>query len=222
VSRTSAADSSTRQRLLETATRLFAAHGYRHVPIRTICGQARANVAAVNYHFAGKMGLYKEVLDASGDAIRETTVAAIRAGEGKTPEEQLKAYIRVHCERLHGSTTPSVVQQLVQHEMESPTPELTRFIDRIMKPRFEYLFGVVGALLDLPPRDGRAAMCGISIHGLILMFRPNPVAERMAAVLDVRFSVEELIAHVTAFSLAALESYRTAAPGMRSGSKRKR
>src|SRR6185436_12441481 len=42
----------TRERLVEAATRMFAERGYRHVTIRAISQAARANVAAVNYHFS--------------------------------------------------------------------------------------------------------------------------------------------------------------------------
>ncbi len=44
------------------AAHLFAEHGFDNVTVRDICQQARANVAAVNYHFGGKSGLYDEVL----------------------------------------------------------------------------------------------------------------------------------------------------------------
>ena len=52
-------DQETRQRLLEAAARLFAARGFTHVTVREICNAANANVAAVNYHFGDKLGLYE-------------------------------------------------------------------------------------------------------------------------------------------------------------------
>ena len=55
-------DKETRERLLSTAERLFAERGFSKVTIREICKSARANVAAVNYHFNGKKGLYDEVV----------------------------------------------------------------------------------------------------------------------------------------------------------------
>jgi TetR/AcrR family transcriptional regulator, regulator of cefoperazone and chloramphenicol sensitivity len=55
-------DTETRERLLSTAERLFAERGFSKVTVREICRSARANVAAVNYHFSGKQGLYDEVV----------------------------------------------------------------------------------------------------------------------------------------------------------------
>ena len=74
-SRTVAADLETRDRLLKAAEQLFAERGFKNVTVRDICRVARANVAAVNYHFGDKMGLYREVLQIAIDAVRETTEA---------------------------------------------------------------------------------------------------------------------------------------------------
>jgi AcrR family transcriptional regulator len=57
-----AREAATRERLLTAAAALFAEHGFRRVTVRDICEEASANVAAVNYHFGDKQGLYREVV----------------------------------------------------------------------------------------------------------------------------------------------------------------
>ncbi|MGA9754367.1 MAG: TetR family transcriptional regulator, partial [Desulfobaccales bacterium] len=56
------ASNETRQRLLEAAGEVFAKKGFRNTTIREICRRARANLAAVNYHFGDKERLYLAVL----------------------------------------------------------------------------------------------------------------------------------------------------------------
>ena len=106
------------------------------------------------------------------------------------------------------SSGPSVLQQLIHRETQEPTIGLDDVLERTFKPRFEYLFGVVGDLLVLPPTDPRVRLSAFSIHGLIVMFRPNPVAERVGAQLKISFSTEQITEHLLAFSLAAIEAYR--------------
>ena len=79
------AEPSTRARIREAAEQLFAEHGFRRVTVRDISRAARVNVAAVNYHFGDKMGLYQEVVQSAIEAMRGTTEAARRAGEGLAP-----------------------------------------------------------------------------------------------------------------------------------------
>ena len=202
-------DQLTRRRLIDVATRQFGACGYKHVTIRSICREAQANVAAVNYHFRDKIGLYKEVLESAFAVLRDTTERAIRAGQGKSAEEKLRAYIQVHSGAILATSGPSAIQQLLYREMQEPTVGLDRLVDRTLKPRFEYLFTVVGGLLDLPPRDERVTLSAISIHGLILMFRPNPMADRFAAHMKLKHTPERITEHLLVFCLAALEAYRS-------------
>jgi len=58
----SASGAVTRRRVLECACAIFADKGYRDTTIAEICRQAKANIAAVNYHFGDKETLYGEAL----------------------------------------------------------------------------------------------------------------------------------------------------------------
>ena len=50
----------TRNRLLITASRIFAEKGFQETTIAEICEQAETNIASVNYHFRDKETLYLE------------------------------------------------------------------------------------------------------------------------------------------------------------------
>jgi AcrR family transcriptional regulator len=59
----------TRERLLQAGTRLFADSGYRGASVRDICNLAGANPGAVSYHFGGKRQLYRAVLRRAADSL---------------------------------------------------------------------------------------------------------------------------------------------------------
>jgi AcrR family transcriptional regulator len=62
---------STRERLLQASTRLFADNGYRGASVRDICNLAGANPGAVSYHFGGKRQLYRAVLRRAADTLAD-------------------------------------------------------------------------------------------------------------------------------------------------------
>jgi len=61
----------TRERLLQASTRLFADNGYRGASVRDICNLAGANPGAVSYHFGGKRQLYRAVLRRAADGLAD-------------------------------------------------------------------------------------------------------------------------------------------------------
>ena len=72
-----AGDQATRRRILDHAAALFAERGFEKVTVREICRDARANVAAVNYHFGGKRSLYLAVVESAIAIMRETNELSI-------------------------------------------------------------------------------------------------------------------------------------------------
>src|SRR5258705_7289259 len=109
-------DLETRSRLLNAAARLFAERGFARVTVRDICKKARANVAAVNYHFGGKDGLYQAVMGMAMETMQATTEAARAAGRNLPPEERIRAYVSVFAERLLGIQHETWIHQLMLRE----------------------------------------------------------------------------------------------------------
>jgi AcrR family transcriptional regulator len=131
VTRTAGHDRRTRRRLLDAATRLFAERGFKHVTVRAICHEARANVAAVNYHFRDKLGLYREVLEEAAVAFVRLTDEVKQAGAGLPAEGRLRAYIGVHCAHMRQAGATNRWQALIHRELQDPTELLPSVVDNI-------------------------------------------------------------------------------------------
>src|ERR1051326_7575302 len=84
----------TRDRILKAAERLFAERGYDGTSIRAIVARARVNQAAINYHFEGKEGLYREVLRAAFRGLTEDQLAHADETAHLPREEPLAAWVR--------------------------------------------------------------------------------------------------------------------------------
>ncbi len=200
-----AEDQETRGRLLSAGARLFAEHGFAKVTVRDICRKAVANVAAVNYHFGGKVGLYDEVLQAAVRTMQSTTEAAREAGAQQPPEQQLRAYIGVFLHRVVGSGHDSWIHQFMLREMSDPTPALDIVIEQVIKPRMAYLCGIIAELLGCPIDDPRVARCAMSVHVQCLSQMHNPVASRMSPAFErTPETLDAMTDHIARFSLAGI------------------
>jgi AcrR family transcriptional regulator len=84
----------TRDRLLDAAERLFLEHGYDGTSSRMITAGADANLAAVNYHFGGKEGLFQAMLARRLDSLHAERLAQIDRDEAEAGGRALS------CERI--------------------------------------------------------------------------------------------------------------------------
>jgi AcrR family transcriptional regulator len=203
-------DRETRDRLLNAAAALFSERGFKNVTVRDICRSAKANVAAVNYHFGDKLGLYREVLQRAIDGMRRTNQEARAAGEGCAPEEKLRRYIVIF---LHNVLKPenAMLHRLVQREIQDPTPVLDAVVEQGVRPRIEYLAGLVAELLGGAPDDRRVLRCVGSIQAQSIVYLPNPVAARLGfSFKPTTGEIEAAADHIAAFSIGGVRALRAA------------
>jgi AcrR family transcriptional regulator len=193
--------------VLQAARRLFADRGFTNVTVRDICREASANVAAVNYHFGDKMGLYREVLQGAIDAVRATTEAARQAGAGRPAEEQLRRFVSVFLHRVlaPGQETH---HRLIQREMDQPTLALDALVEQGVRPRVEYLAGLIAELIGCEPSDEVAVRSVGSLMSQALIYvRRNPVAERLGfPFTGTPEEIDEAARHIAEFSVGGIKA----------------
>jgi AcrR family transcriptional regulator len=88
----------TRERLVEAASALFAERGYGGASVRDICDIARVNPGAVSYHFGGKRQLYRTALRQAAQRL-----ARVEARDGfEQPDDagSVRAVVRTVFRRL--------------------------------------------------------------------------------------------------------------------------
>src|SRR5262245_26534976 len=119
---------STREKLVEAAGPVFSRHGYHAATVREIARHAAANVAAVNYHFGDKLGLYTEVLRRSLQAARLEAINSALNRSG-SPEEILRGVIRARLQNVSGEQLSDWHFRIMVHELAQPTPALSRVVN---------------------------------------------------------------------------------------------
>ena len=111
----------TRERIMKAAERLFAESGYDGTSVRAIVARANVNQAAINYHFEGKEGLYREVLR---EAFRGLTEQQLSHGEElkmMSREKALSQFIRRQLQPLLGRDEYSRHMRIFNWETVQPT-----------------------------------------------------------------------------------------------------
>jgi AcrR family transcriptional regulator len=111
----------TRERILSAAERLFAERGYEATSIRAIVGKARVNQAAINYHFAGKDGLYREILRTAFRALTEHQLTHAQETKAMPREQALEAFVRHQLRPLLARDDLSRSIRLFNWEAVRPT-----------------------------------------------------------------------------------------------------
>ena len=203
-------DRVTRDRVVGVAARLFASRGFKKVTVREICRSAQVNVAAVNYHFGNKLGLYRSILENAVEAMRETNEAARLAGEGRPAEEKLRAFVQVYVQRMAGSRQNSWIQPLMSREIADRTAAIDLIVERVLRPRATYLAGIVAEMLECAVTDQRVAHVVTCVQAQCLAFVPNPVTNRLNPDLERTPDALDTVAeHITSFSLAGIRALRT-------------
>ncbi len=80
----------TRARILDAAELLFMAHGLEATTLRMITGEAKVNLAAVNYHFGSKEALIEEMFRRRLTWLNEERLRALDGFEAMTQGAPLK------------------------------------------------------------------------------------------------------------------------------------
>src|SRR5262249_47327125 len=117
----------TRQSILKAATTLFAEKGFDGASVRAIVTRARVNQAAINYHFAGKEGLYRAVLESAVEALTRGGPETGQAQE-LPREEALRRFVREQLAPLLGRDELSRYVRIFAWESVRPSKVLRQFM----------------------------------------------------------------------------------------------
>ncbi len=201
---------STRDRILDAAEFLFARDGFHFASMRAITSEAKANLAAVNYHFGSKEALLEEVLKrrlVPLNAIRRDRLESVRdraEREGRTPgpEEVLEAFIVPTVQFCCQDPGAENFSTLIGRAIAEPDDTVRNvFIHHIM-PLFLLFFNLLQQ--SLPGLDADTVFwrlhfaLGSTTHTMRLLGKLELLPKGLNRDVDVDKLIAELLAFVTA------------------------
>lgn len=199
----------TKERILDTAERIFAEQGINACSIRSITSEAGVNLASVHYHFGSKEALIRAVWERRVAPINEERLKmldAVEAAAGGGPpslegifEAVIRPYLRVCLDPEKGE----VVRRLFGRVFEEPS--LRPVIQEVYREMARRLtLAIQRALPDLPPEE-----LSWRIHLAIGAIDAIGDPERLKAIsgflsCDPSGSEEEVTARMLSFVVAGL------------------
>ena len=195
----------TRERILRAAERLFAERGYDATSVRTIVAKARVNQAAIDYHFAGKEGLYREVLRAAFRGLTEQQLAHAEETKALSREDALGEFIRRQLQPLTARDDISRYMRIFNWETARPSAVFRKLLREETAPFMGLAVDLVRRFM--PEADQRTLMvAAIWLVGQCSVFVRNreQLAELPDAISLAEPAVDELAALVSRWALGGL------------------
>jgi TetR/AcrR family transcriptional regulator, regulator of cefoperazone and chloramphenicol sensitivity len=197
------------RRILEAAGEVFARQGFRRATVRDICKGAGVNVAAVNYYFGDKAGLYLATLKhfrtlafdkCPLDLTDLTTKSELK------PERALKTFIRAFVFRVLEEGKASWFGRLVAREYIEPSAALATLVEETIRPTYLSLAAIVERFFKGYPGEEAIRLCCMSVISQSLFFLyARPVLERLFDMN--RFEpqeIERIASHIWRFSVKGI------------------
>jgi len=212
----------TAKSLLAAASDVFATKGYRDATIAEICERAKANIAAVNYHFGDKETLYTEAWRHSFSESVKVHPPDGGVSDAAPPEERLRGQVVALLRRIADADNREFF--IVQKELANPTGLLNKVMRVELRPMQERMEILVRELLGPHVSDMQVRFCEISVISQCI--NPMVVRKRHKEKREDKDSppgvddIEAYSRHVVEFSLAGIRAVRDEAGKKRRGLKK--
>ena len=181
----------TRERLIAAGLALFGSHGFEGVSTRALAARARANQAAIPYHFDSKEGLYHAVARRIVEMVRPGVEPVLldiqrRHQEGVTDlsvaREDAALLILTLLNKIVNQPHKYEIGHFMMREQMQPSAAFDILYESLIQPLHDTLAMLVGALRDRPRDDeeviieahtlfGQAVIFGV--HRTTLLRRPD-------------------------------------------------
>ncbi len=148
-------DRDTTDKLLDTAERLFAEHGFDGVGMRALADEAGVNLGATTYHYGSKETLYVEAFMRRFRPTNAERMQLLRDAEAKAKGKPLPVETIVEC--MVRPPFMTVVKYpnfpaLLARNLFMPPPFMFRVVHKEMAPDLEvFLAAFARALPAIPP-----------------------------------------------------------------------
>ena len=170
----------TRQRLLDSGTRLFARCGFEGTTARALAEESGTNIASISYHFGGKAWLYRAVLERIaalkkrelGDLLDLVLAqCAEEATQRKDLHELMHRLVRHTVSALLDSPDARWDGMIIMREQAAPTQDFEILHEGFLKKIYAAWTALLARLTGEQPESAELRLRVAAIIGQVAIFR---------------------------------------------------
>lgn len=204
----------TKQRILDSAERLFAEEGYHATSLRSITASAEANLAAVNYHFGSKEALLEAVVLRRLRPLNELRLGQLEAvlecaAKTGTPplcRDVLRSFVEPTLRLRQQESSTEYFISLIGRALADPKGFAMQVFRREMQPLMKRLFQALK--LSLPGLSEQELFWRVHfvIGSLSHVMRCHERHSMIPAEANIDMPVETLIEIFLDFTVSGMEA----------------
>jgi TetR/AcrR family transcriptional regulator, regulator of cefoperazone and chloramphenicol sensitivity len=194
------------RRLLAAAGEEFAQHGFAGARVRVIADAAHVNLAAVNYYFGDKEGLYRATL--SFLANRPQAADPLPSRRSRGSEDRLHRRIYQLLDKFVGCAGPSIMGRILAHEAIDPTSHIENLIEDTLRPELDYVFATVREIAGPRVPELEVMHTAIGVLGQCLLYQfAKPAMQRLYPSMPEGVELcKSLARHITDITVAGAQA----------------
>lgn len=178
-----------RKLLIEAGLDLFGKYSFDGASTRMLTQRAEVNLAAIQYYFGGKKGLYLAVAKHIVEQIDALVGPRLAQIEDALKKEALskEQSFRLLCELMDFFITGFLRQRRIDQwltimirEQLHPTEAFEVFYEGFLRRLDQVLFGLVARIMGQGPDDWQVKLRVYALTGEILVFHVSPTSVKRA------------------------------------------
>ncbi len=195
----------TREKLLTCAGQLIAANGYEATTSKEICRLAGTNLAAVNYHFGSRDGLYEELLRLVHRHLMNLDAIQDIEASDAAPREKIRRFLAIFLRQTLIENSWQL--RVWARELLHPSPMFARAVTQNIVPKRDLMLKIFAEYTGLSVEDTR-------LRGVVISFMAPFVAvflvqqdSHYEVVYERERSLVTLVRSLERFAFAGLDSF---------------
>ncbi len=156
----------TKEAIINSAQKLFAAKGFKSTTVREIAKASGANIAMVYYYFETKEGLHRQIIESAFSSLSQQLTDCIDGY--KNPKENLRCVIELYVNFFHKNRA---LHRIILREIASRP----KHIEAVVKKYISKNLGMINGLLQRGVQNGEfreqdTALSTFNLIGMIIQF----------------------------------------------------